>query len=383
MSRDVSPAEFGIDIEQDLVSSVTARSRDPLFGKLITGKDALQVTAKVDITNVIAFLQHCLVRYESSDYKTHFDWIDQIAEVRNKALEIALNEEAVHKINANEIEKIWMAVPDVVDWADIHGFRYLKAKRAMLHDDLDIATFRAECGATNFTTDSLKQSFIFAISTRDDAPRAKWTAHKCLYAELEYQNKVYILNNGKWYQIANDFSEQISNDFATIGDASIAFPDYVSGTELQYNEEASNRLQQSFCMDQKLIPHGGGRSKFEFCDIFTPNKELIHVKKYGGSSVLSHLFSQGMASAELFAGDPAFRRKVNKLLPRNLKVANPVVRPNIVEYAVVFAIISNSPKPLDIPFFSKVSLRTARKRLMNYGYKVAKAKIQKVEVLQR
>ena len=38
MSRDVGVGEFGIDIEQDLVSSVTARSRDPTFGKIITGQ---------------------------------------------------------------------------------------------------------------------------------------------------------------------------------------------------------------------------------------------------------------------------------------------------------------------------------------------------------
>jgi uncharacterized protein (TIGR04141 family) len=33
MSRDVGVAEFGIDIEQDLVSAVTAHSRDAAFGK--------------------------------------------------------------------------------------------------------------------------------------------------------------------------------------------------------------------------------------------------------------------------------------------------------------------------------------------------------------
>ena len=42
---------------------------------------------------------------------------------------------------------------------------------------------------------------------------------------------------------------------------------------------------------------------------------------------------------------------------------------------MVFAIVSKSEKPLDIPFFSKVSLRNARKRLSAYGYTVTRKKI--------
>lgn len=43
MGRDVAPGEFGIDIEQDLISSVTGRSDDPVLGHVLTGKDALHV----------------------------------------------------------------------------------------------------------------------------------------------------------------------------------------------------------------------------------------------------------------------------------------------------------------------------------------------------
>jgi uncharacterized protein (TIGR04141 family) len=44
---------------------------------------------------------------------------------------------------------------------------------------------------------------------------------------------------------------------------------------------------------------------------------------------------------------------------------------------LVFAIISKSTNPLEIPFFSKVSLKNARRRLQGYGYKVTKKKIQR------
>ena len=76
MSRDVTPAEFGIDVEQDLISAVTGRSGNQRMGKTITGKDALGVSVKVDVTNVRNFAAHCHERFKSTDYKQECDWID-------------------------------------------------------------------------------------------------------------------------------------------------------------------------------------------------------------------------------------------------------------------------------------------------------------------
>jgi uncharacterized protein (TIGR04141 family) len=52
MSHTVAPTEFGIDIEQDLVSAVSAKSNDARLGKILTGKDALYVSAPVDKDNI-------------------------------------------------------------------------------------------------------------------------------------------------------------------------------------------------------------------------------------------------------------------------------------------------------------------------------------------
>ena len=148
---------------------------------------------------------------------------------------------------------------------------------------------------------------------------------------------------------------------------------------MAYNQRAAATLGNACCMDQRLIVHGGGHNKIEFCDILTREKRLVHVKKYGGSSVLSHLFMQGAVSGELLVSDGEFRARLNQVLPRGYKLSDPKrSRPNATDYEVVFAIISGSARPLDIPFFSKVSLRSARRRLESYGYSVKKQKIQRV-----
>ncbi len=378
MSRDVNPADFGIDIEQDLVSSVTAKSADRRLGKVITGKDAFHFSAPIDVTNIAEFLAYSLTRSRSKSYRDNFDWIDQISEVRNGVIEEALNTELVHRLNEHELDKIWMAVPEVLDWAAISGFRYARPKRAEVKDDLTVERFLEETSGEATSIDSLKGDYIFAISAESDDQILRWPAFRCIYAEIDFKGKVYILNNGKWYEIARSFSDEVHVYFDSIPESEINLPDYTGGTELDYNRAATQILRGA-CMDQRMIVHGGGHNKIEFCDILTSEKKLIHVKKYGGSSVLSHLFMQGAVSGELLVSDGEFRAKLNHELPRGFKLADPKrIKPNPSEYEIVFAVISASANPLNIPFFSKVSFRNARRRLMSYGYNVTKKKIQKI-----
>ena len=76
-----------------------------------------------------------------------------------------------------------------------------------------------------------------------------------------------------------------------------------------------------------------------------------------------------------FLADKDFRSKVNNKLSESHKLNSPDEKPNPSEYEVVFAIISSSPKELEIPFFSKVSLRNIKRRLETFGYKVSLQKI--------
>jgi uncharacterized protein (TIGR04141 family) len=379
MTRDVSPDEFGIDIEQDLIGTVTGRSRDPRLGKIITGKDALNLSAKVDATNVVEFLSYCYGLYRSDAYKTNFDWIDQIKDVRNPQLETELNAQLVQKLAQNNLEKAWMAVPEVINWSDLKGFRYGNRKNADLRDDVDLPDFLASLNGIPPTIEILKGQHVCMISAGTDDVALRWTAFRCLYAELFLNDQLYILNNAKWYAIAKSFSDQVVADYQAMPASLIQLPDCDGRDEETYNTAAAASLIGSCCMDQKFIYHGGGRSKIEFCDVYTSDKKMVHIKKYGQSAVLSHLFFQGVVSSELFAGDRDFRKKLNELLPGPSKLADPNVRPNISDFEVVYCIISGVDGPLDIPFFSKVSLRTARRRLANFGYKVSLNKIASVQ----
>ena len=121
---------------------------------------------------------------------------------------------------------------------------------------------------------------------------------------------------------------------------------------------------------------GGGPNRIEFCDLYTKDRDLIHVKRYGGSSVFSHLFAQGTVSGELFRMEPDFRRLVNDKLPLSHRIDNHRRQPDRDEYRIVFAVVSKQTGAgLSLPFFSRLNLRSAARRLQAYGYRVAIAKI--------
>jgi uncharacterized protein (TIGR04141 family) len=183
------------------------------------------------------------------------------------------------------------------------------------------------------------------------------------------------LNNGKWYEVAESFAKQVQDDFNNMPESEIVLPDYAHDNEGAYNEALPTTLAGSLCMDCKVVPYGGGHSTIEFCDVITSEKQLIHIKHYSGSAQLSHLFNQGVVSGELFISDSAFREKLNEKFSEEYKLTDTTVRPNPGEYEIVFAIISKSQNPLDIPFFSKVALRNAWRRLRGFGYSVTKKKI--------
>ena len=384
LSREGVAADFGIDIEQDLIQSITGKTKEEGFGKTITGKDSLSLSVKVDLSNIQEFLKQAYKKYESDEYKKDFGWIDQISEVKDPKIIENLNKGLVDNIKNNNFDKVWMAVPELVDWADVSGFSYKNDKDDLKADILlaDFISNLPDSEKTNLTLDAFNRR-VYCFGASSDELKHQWKAFNCLYCEIQddKEKKTHLLSNGKWYEVENDFAKQVNDGYKQLRDSAalISLPTYKCKNENEYNKETAKNNTDFCCMDRELISHGGGYSKIEFCDLYTKDKKIIHVKHYGGSAVLSHLFSQGVVSGELLLADKDFRDKVNEKLPNGYKINNPNDKPNPSDFQIIFGIISSSSKELEIPFFSKVSLRNAKRRLETYGYKVSLQKISAEE----
>ncbi|HPH38014.1 MAG TPA: TIGR04141 family sporadically distributed protein [Sediminibacterium sp.] len=382
IARASEAVDFQIDFEKDLIHSITGKTSDAAFGNIITGKEALSVSAKIDISNIKEFLKRTLNTFEKKDYQKNFKWIDQIKEVKIQDTITKLNEQLIKKINDKD-ETVWLAVPEIIDWTDFKGFKYSTRRKDKLHDELEIPIFLDETGIIIDSVSDLVGTFISCWGASNDDYLYRWNAYACLNAEIDIRKKKYFLSNSKWYEINSEFVAEVNRVFGKIKLLDLKLPDYNHAKEGDYNTEAALELK-ALCLDAKNLSYGGGHSKIEFCDILTKDKRLIHVKKYGGSAVLSHLFAQGFVSAELLLTDDVFRKKViEELLPASFKKVIPLKKPNASDYSIVFAIITKQKgAKLTIPFFSKVVLKQNKKILEAYGYKMFLSKIRNIKLAE-
>lgn len=374
--------DFEINIEQDLILSITGKARDEDYGKTITGKDGLNISTKVNSKNIKEFLRKCYGKYQSDDYKEYFDWIDQIAELKDKQLLERLDNQLFNNINKFQFDRTWMSIPELIEWDDIEGFSYTRKKGEERKDDINLQDFIEslnEIEKGNLTRELIEKKYIYCISASNNELKYKWKAYNCIYCEIndDDNHKTYLLTGGIWYEIEKDFALQVNIDYQKFRDRknSLKLPNYNHKDENDYNIKVSENDNNLCCMDRKIINHGGGYSRIEFCDLLSKDKKIIHIKRYGGSSVLSHLFSQGDISGMLFLSDASFRKKVYQKINDSHKDIIPEDNPKASDYEIIFAIISSVSEKLDIPFFSKITLRNARKRLETYGYKVSLSKI--------
>lgn len=384
LSKAGSIADFGVDIEQDLVRSVSGIPKNQkVFGKMVTGKEALSFSVKVDQLNIKELVNLCYERFLSKDYKKDFDWIDQISEVKDSKIIEKLNNQLLNNLKNTTLEKTWMAVPEIINWENVAGFKYSVQDSEDVYGDIFANNFLDLInGSEEITVDFLKKNNVVSIDTNGQT-KDVWSVYQCLYSEIEDAStkNTFLLSNSKWYQVEKDFCKLVTDNYSdSISQPSFNLPDYNHENEGNYNDDIPNMDSDFLSLDRVIINHGGKYGKIEFCDLLNKNKKIIHVKHYGQSSVLSHLFFQGLISGELMLSDSVFRQKVlAKITDNDFKLFGASNKPKAKEFEVVYAIISSSSKPLDIPFFSKVSFKNAKTRLDSFGYKVSLVKINNIK----
>jgi uncharacterized protein (TIGR04141 family) len=376
-SRELSISEFGLDVDRDMLRAVTGKPIDSKLGNILAGRDVLSTNAKVGLKNLKKQLSKYLKKYHEKSYQTTFPWIDNIIEIRDKSLLEKLNGTLIDKISNNKLELVWLSIPEIIDWGDVLGFKFARTERASIYPDIELVNFLKQINPrAEITLDYLKRKKVFCWSASLGQPIKTWSLFHCLYAEIQEGSDTYILNNGLWYQLNNNFVDSINAFYKSVPVSDIDLPCHRNIREDQYNKEVSESNPKMFAlMDKKNIMIGGGSSRVEFCDIYTSSKVMIHVKKYGGSAVLSHLFSQGVVSATSLLSEINFRKQVNGKLPKSHKFDDYKERPTPTDFEVCYAIASNAPGDLVLPFFSKVSLKNAIKQLQILGFKYSIKKI--------
>lgn len=357
---------FSIDFNKDLLKAVTGKLGDDRNAGSLTGKDSLSFSSVHTYNTIGEDIDKHYRSYISDKYKDSFKWIDKIQDVKEKAVINKLDGIVVDNINSNQLDNIWIAYPDIINWKDLDHFKF---GREDYIEDVDILLVRNELikkDDDKVTVDTLKSRKIHAYDYTDNKI-ANWSLYKCLYVECPLDDKQYFLQEGKWFIIESDFVKEVNTFYNNTPIYEKDLHDYNYRTEKEFNEKIVEDSNGScFLMDRKLQKADG--DDFELCDIITSDKELLHVKKFTSSAVLSHLFNQGLVSAECIK-DINIRRQANGNIADEFKLDE--TEPFNL-YKVVYIIArKNATERPQIPFFSKVAFRNVANRLLIIGYQYA------------
>jgi uncharacterized protein (TIGR04141 family) len=369
---------FVVDVERDLLRALTGKPADPYYGERISGMDSLKLALDIHIAELPKLLQRLLKDYEAETYKQKgFAFVDHVREVRDAELIKELDDQLIDSINAGNTEKIWLTIPELVDWDRAVGFKYSAAGSVPRHYDVKLSDFIETLKGADLQKVALLSRRIYCVDS-DDVSVFDKPAYYYIYAERVKDDLTYVLNNGKWYLIDKDFVAEVNAFYKDIPRYQAELPafDENDETEGDYNSRVAKANPAEFALLDKnnvLLP--GALAPVEPCDLYRKPRQFIHVKRYGGSSLLSHLFNQGTVSAELFRGDVRFRQAVNGKLPDTHKLDDCEKSPTDNEYTIVYAIISEYEEELTVPFFSRITLRHAVNRLRSWGYAVEIAKV--------
>lgn len=377
-SKKTSVSDFDFEFDHEILKSLSAiiQNEDNEL-ETISGLDAANIYTVVEISDIPRISERLLNAYTSDEYKNNYPWVDFIQPVTDpKTIEL-LNSEIARKLNSQLFNEIWISPPEIVDYNNFSGFSYKGSKLGTpcLHPDIDLEIYIKETKLSLPTTiEALKRRKI-TIYDSSEVEVGGWSIYHCLNGEAIINDDHFILNDGNWYRVEKNFAHEVNKFFEEIPDSNLVFPPYLGQTEGEYLRRIADGENLALLDQQWVYPHGTG-NRIEFCDLLSQCNSIIHVKQYGSSSVLSHLFSQARVSIDLLLNDPTIVDQVKKYLDETYLSFNFKTNDLPRKYKVVLAIMQKRPGKLHIPFFSKVNIRHHVRHILNVGFNVEKAKIE-------
>jgi uncharacterized protein (TIGR04141 family) len=380
---------FGIDISRDILRGVAGVPRDSALAGRLHGADAITLVTKVEAAELPNLCSRLLADYGQSDYKENFAWIDQLAIVEDPATKDSLNDLLLDALRARDTSTTYMAAPETIEWEDVDHFTISPTRRTK-YEDLDLDAYLstmdpADLAAT--TLKNLEQRGVWITYARSGNKDKLWSVYQCLISEQRVNGRLYVLIEGRWFQVDETLSDEVDTYFTSLPNTTTLRAAEPGETEPVYNARMAHDYPDEFLhLDAKILRPGGASSGIEFCDLLGNDGTLIHVKRKSRSSTLSHLFAQGSVSARTLLADPPFRDAVRAAISDKLAGSNPAPWLALVpdssssvdarNFRVAYVVLT---KPLGgstnwMPFFSKLNLMQHGKLLqtMSVGVSVAR-----------
>lgn len=277
-SRSSDFGVFGLDSSHDLLKGVTGIPSDKTFASRIAGAEALTIAREIEIPEVNRICEQLLETYNSDRYKERFSFIDYLRLERDPQKLTNLEANLRADLNENNTIRMHLSPPEPEDWQNIEGFTYSDSASARVYPDLEITELLQEMSPrTGFSIPYLRRKYIGVRYRESNESVMKYNVFSCLVYETELDDFLYVLSGGDWHQIDKEWSESVRRRVERIPCSNVPLPSSSPGEkEGDYNKRAAESNGWAL-MDKKIICLSPPYDRIEFCDLMTPEKQLIHV----------------------------------------------------------------------------------------------------------
>ena len=378
-SQCITIESFDFDFDWEILKSITGVTVNKITKdkEIVSGSDVVSISTELNnVVDFIPLIERLYKSYNLEIYKKNYPWIDYIIPLKDPSLIETLDNMIVNKIKENSIDKIWLSIPVIIDYENFRGFTYKRAKAPVYFFELDLNRCIQEkkINLIDLSIHQLKSSKIYLLNS-DDSTIDEWSIYNCLNAEVELEGLFYLLNENNWYQINKDFVSAVNEFFEKFPRSNLVLEPYINRDEPKYLKYITSKNDNLILYDRKFVKPNNSKSQIEFADILTKNNEIIHVKKYSSSSVLSHLFSQALVSVSTLINSPEIIEQINEYIDDDEFEFDFINDEFPRKHKIVIAIMQKGRNPLHMPFFSKVNFRYQAKRIYEMGFKVELLKI--------
>lgn len=394
--KGTTPEDFGVNKQKDILRGLVGklpkekiegqrRPRPHLLGESIEGKDSVRISAKAETLDELIIMCRTVYRYYNDDkYKDSFPWIDNMAIVTDPPIVQELYDDLITAIQQGDLDNMYIAPPKFIDnLYEYPGFIFQgdKKRNKEPRPFPTIYHFIDDFGdefITKLNKDILTKTCKFSLVNEDGkVGDYSWPLSKCIQWEIKKGDTRWVLSDGTWYKINEDFHKQVENFFQEAFAVDIGLLDMQGNLnrEADYNAYISNQLEGVVLFDlghPRAKEKSICKDKNEICDLYDVNrKRFIHVKSGKSSDAISHLLRQGAFSAYTLKRISDERDKFKGYLLEDGFAAAISEPYDASQYTVDFVLILGENQERDIPFFSKVSFMDVAQNLKDIGYKVS------------
>lgn len=371
--------EFGVEYDRDLVSAVEGVPVEKVFGSVLRGGTSLRVTIPID--DLARVLDGAHVLFKSNKYLKHWPEIDNLVPIddveRVDQLDALLDRDLKDGEGADRVILFSpMLRKENVALTESFVFGRLSKSPAST-PYLTFSSWESHLKRTKAapSIEMAKQTTIHLLGEANEEI-TKCSVYECFGYETSIGGRQYVLSSGMWYEAVAEFAKSIERRIDRLRKPPVLLPNWDQIVdEGTYNADCFRALKPDLLhFDAKNIGFGGGKSKFEFCDLMHPHKRILYFAKIPSRSAdFSHLSEQVRRTVELlFSPDPKFRKKLKEKMKDIYPKAERAwldARPRPGDWNL--CLVSLGRRASDLPFFAKCGLARLVKELEEGGHHVS------------